>query len=182
MKANMRAGLAVLLLLLLAGSSAAQTMPAACKATFKTNGAALMAAMGGLKKACPPGAKTCSAACKAAFKKVGAGGFREASGHSAPRRRSTLPLICCTHLACQPPLTHTLACSSRPPMAAGPPQLLEGRYGAPGSRHRQLSRRRLEGLQTLSSALSANSELSASESTAAAQPPAAAILHRPADP
>ena len=103
MKVNMRAGLAVLLLLLLAGSSAAQTMPAACKGTFKgtKGGAALMAAMGGLKKACPPGAKTCSAACKAAFKKVGTGGCGEPSGHSAPCRRSTLPLIRFPHP--QPP-------------------------------------------------------------------------------
>ena len=109
----MRAGLAVLLLLLLAGSSAAQTMPAACPATFKTNGAALMGAMAGLKKACPPGAKTCSAACKAAFKKVGAGGAgRRAVTHCVGQHRfPPLAKPSLTHLCMLP---HARPCLQAP--------------------------------------------------------------------
>jgi hypothetical protein len=123
MNANMRAGLVALLLLLLAGSSAAQTMPPACKPTFKTNGAALMAAMGGLKKACPPGAQTCSAACKAAFNKVGAteGAGRRAVTLLRAAGPAWLPPGAPPPPACQPPLTHLRACPYHPVVAAGPP-------------------------------------------------------------
>ena len=119
----MKAAIGVLFVLLVASSAAAQGVPPACQAKYKTL-APLVAAANALKAACPAGAPKCSPKCKLAMKKVRTVGWRAggrqglASGAQSGGRRVDTWILwpaCapCTSPCPQPPshLHHMLQAS-----------------------------------------------------------------------